>query len=148
MFRKHSNRGMLFIFPTEKNVEIWMKNTFWADIIFISKERLIVGLVKKALPLSSKIYSITKKSKYVLEVNGGIIDRYNINLGDKIKISIKKESIIKIRIQLKRNFYVGPGKVLLLEKINETGSISKAAESMGLSYRKAWRLVNELKSIQ
>ena len=89
MFRKKldSNRGMLFIFPTEKNVEIWMKNTLLSlDIIFISKERLIVGLVKKALPLSSKIYSITKKSKYVLEVNGGIIDRYNINLGDKIKI--------------------------------------------------------------
>ena len=89
MFRKklNSNRGMLFIFPTEKNVEIWMKNTLLSlDIIFISKERLIVGLVKKALPLSSKIYSITKKSKYVLEVNGGIIDRYNINLGDKIKI--------------------------------------------------------------
>ena len=89
MFRKklNSNRGMLFIFPTEKNVEIWMKNTLLSlDIIFISKERLIVGLVKKALPLSSKIYSITKKSKYVLEVNGGIIDKYNINLGDKIKI--------------------------------------------------------------
>ena len=89
MFRKKldSNRGMLFIFPTEKNVEIWMKNTLLSlDIIFISKERLIVGLVKKALPLSSKIYSITKKSKYVLEVNGGIIDKYNINLGDKIKI--------------------------------------------------------------
>lgn len=89
MFRKklNSNRGMLFIFPTEKNVEIWMKNTLLSlDIIFISKERLVVGLVKKALPLSPKIYSITKKSKYVLEVNGGIIDKYNINLGDKIKI--------------------------------------------------------------
>ena len=59
-------------------------------------------------------------------------------------MSIKKKSLIKIRIQLKDNFYIGPGKVLLLEKINETGSISKAAESIGLSYRKAWRLVNEL----
>ena len=59
-------------------------------------------------------------------------------------MSIKKGSLIKIRIQLKDNFHIGPGKVLLLEKINETGSISKAAESMGLSYRKAWRLVNEL----
>ena len=89
MFRKklESNRGMLFIFPTERNVEIWMKNTFLRlDIIFISKEKLVVGLVKKALPLSAKIYSINEKSKYVLEVNGGIVDYYNINLGDKIKI--------------------------------------------------------------
>lgn len=89
MFRKklESNRGMLFIFPTERNVEIWMKNTFLKlDIIFISKEKLVVGLVRKALPLSAKIYSINEKSKYVLEVNGGIVDYYNINLGDKIKI--------------------------------------------------------------
>ena len=89
MFRKklESNKGMLFIFPTERNVEIWMKNTFLSlDIIFISKEKVVVGLVKKALPLSAKIYSINEKSKYVLEVNGGIIDYYNINLGDKIKI--------------------------------------------------------------
>lgn len=89
MFRKNlnSNRGMLFIFPTERNVEIWMKNTFLSlDIIFISEEKLVIGVVKKTLPLSAKIYSITEKSKYVLEVNGGIIDYYNINLGDKIKI--------------------------------------------------------------
>ncbi len=89
MFRKklESNRGMLFIFSTERNVEIWMKNTFLRlDIIFISKEKLVVGMVKNALPLSEKVYSINKKSKYVLEVNGGIVDYYNINLGDKIKI--------------------------------------------------------------
>ena len=59
-------------------------------------------------------------------------------------MTIKKKSLIKIRIQLKSDFHIGPGKVLLLEKINETGSISKAASSMGLSYRKAWRLINEL----
>ena len=64
-----------------------MKNTFLKlDIIFISKEKLVVGLIRKALPLSTKIYSINEKSKYVLEVNGGVVDYYNINLGDKIKI--------------------------------------------------------------
>ena len=59
-------------------------------------------------------------------------------------MNIKKNNLIKIRIQLKNNFHIGPGKVLLLEKIEETGSLSKAAKSMGLSYRKAWRLINEL----
>ena len=54
-------------------------------------------------------------------------------------MSIDK-NIIKIRIQIKKNFYVGPGKILLLEK----RSIYKAAESIGLSYKKAWKLIDEL----
>lgn len=59
-------------------------------------------------------------------------------------MTIKKNNLIKIRIQLKDNSHIGPGKVLLLEKIEETGSLSRAAKSMGISYRKAWRLINEL----
>ncbi len=38
----------------------------------------------------------------------------------------------------------GPGMAQLLEAIGETGSISKAAVSMGMSYRKAWLLVQGL----
>ena len=36
---------------------------------------------------------------------------------------------------------------MLLEKIDKTGSISKAADEIGLSYRKAWRLINELNNL-
>ncbi|HLS69248.1 MAG TPA: LysR family transcriptional regulator, partial [Kiloniellales bacterium] len=35
---------------------------------------------------------------------------------------------------------MGPGKAALLEAIARTGSISKAARSMGMSYRRAWLL--------
>ena len=59
-------------------------------------------------------------------------------------MNTKKKNLIKIRIQIKNNFYIGPGKILLLERIYEKGSISKAAESIGLSYKKAWKLINEL----
>jgi len=38
---------------------------------------------------------------------------------------------------------VGPGKVALLEKIAETGSITLAAKKLGMSYRRAWLLVDE-----
>ena len=62
-------------------------------------------------------------------------------------MNINKKNLIKIRIQLKNNLNIGPGKVLLLEKIEETGSISKAANEIGLSYRKAWRLINELNNL-
>lgn len=39
---------------------------------------------------------------------------------------------------------IGPGKVALLEAIAETGSISAAARTMGMSYRRAWLLVDEM----
>ncbi len=39
---------------------------------------------------------------------------------------------------------IGPGKVALLEAIAEQGSISAAARSLGMSYRRAWQLVDEL----
>ncbi|MDP6173407.1 MAG: LysR family transcriptional regulator [Rhodospirillales bacterium] len=37
---------------------------------------------------------------------------------------------------------LGPGKAGLLEAIGETGSISGAARQMGMSYRRAWKLVD------
>ena len=59
-------------------------------------------------------------------------------------LNTNKKNLIKIRIQIKNDFYIGPGKILLLEKIGEKGSISKAAESIGLSYKKAWKLIDQL----
>ena len=40
--------------------------------------------------------------------------------------------------------FLGTGRVLLLEKINEHGSISGAARSMKMSYRQAWQLVQSM----
>jgi molybdate transport system regulatory protein len=39
---------------------------------------------------------------------------------------------------------IGPGKAELVERIAETGSISAAARAMGMSYRRAWQLVEAL----
>jgi molybdate transport system regulatory protein len=36
-----------------------------------------------------------------------------------------------------------PGKVALLEAIDETGSITSSAKRLGMSYRRAWLLVEE-----
>ncbi|MBW2099007.1 MAG: LysR family transcriptional regulator [Deltaproteobacteria bacterium] len=40
--------------------------------------------------------------------------------------------------------FLGYGRVVLLERISEFGSISKAAKSMGMSYRHAWELVDSI----
>ena len=39
---------------------------------------------------------------------------------------------------------LGPGKAELLQRIGETGSISAAARQMGMSYRRAWLLVDTM----
>src|SRR5450755_121332 len=38
---------------------------------------------------------------------------------------------------------IGPGKVALLEAIGQTGSITSSAKKLGMSYRRAWLLVDE-----
>ena len=40
--------------------------------------------------------------------------------------------------------FFGPGPVELLELIEKTGSISKAAKAMGMSYKKAWEMVSRI----
>jgi molybdate transport system regulatory protein len=47
------------------------------------------------------------------------------------------------RIELGPGRRLGPGKVRLLELIGQLGSISAAAREMGMSYRRAWLLVEE-----
>jgi len=49
-----------------------------------------------------------------------------------------------LRITLSDSFYIGPGRADLMELIAETGSISEAAKRMGMSYKRAWGLVQAL----
>lgn len=49
-----------------------------------------------------------------------------------------------IRILFGAAVALGPGKVALLEAIASHGSISAAARAMGMSYRRAWTLVDSM----
>jgi molybdate transport system regulatory protein len=49
-----------------------------------------------------------------------------------------------LRVLSARNPAMGPGKARLVGLIAETGSISAAAKRMGMSYRRAWQLVEAL----
>jgi molybdate transport system regulatory protein len=53
----------------------------------------------------------------------------------------------RLRILLGEAIAVGPGKADLLAAIAAEGSISAAARTMGMSYRRAWLLVNELNRV-
>jgi molybdate transport system regulatory protein len=51
---------------------------------------------------------------------------------------------LTLRIIGPRAAAMGPGKAELIERIAQTGSISAAARAMGMSYRRAWQLVEAL----
>ena len=51
-----------------------------------------------------------------------------------------------IRILFGAASSLGPGKIALLESISRMGSISGAAREMGMSYRRAWLLVEAMNS--
>lgn len=51
---------------------------------------------------------------------------------------------LTLRIDFAGDRALGPGKVQLLELVRQTGSISAAGRAMGMSYRRAWLLVNAL----
>jgi len=57
------------------------------------------------------------------------------------------ETVLSIRIDLETGGRIGPGKIALLEAISKTGSISAAARSMNMSYRRAWLLVDAINKL-
>jgi molybdate transport system regulatory protein len=51
---------------------------------------------------------------------------------------------LSIRLDLPSGDRIGPGKIALLEAIHASGSISAAARKIGMSYRRAWLLVEQI----
>jgi molybdate transport system regulatory protein len=54
------------------------------------------------------------------------------------------QAAMRLRIALGSEIAIGPGKADLLEGIGETGSIASAARRMGMSYKRAWMLVETM----
>jgi molybdate transport system regulatory protein len=53
--------------------------------------------------------------------------------------------VVRFRIDFAEHSSLGPGKIRLLETIRASGSLSQAARDLGMSYRRAWLLVESLK---
>ncbi len=50
----------------------------------------------------------------------------------------------RLRVTTGDEIAIGPGKIALLEAIDETGSLTAAAKHIEMSYRRAWLLVDQL----
>lgn len=76
--------GMLFFFASEDDQKFWMKDTWIPlDMIFMDHDWTVVGMVENAEPNTIALRSISKPSRYVLEINGGLAKQRGIKAGTK-----------------------------------------------------------------
>lgn len=79
------NHGMLFVFPDSKPRSFYMKNTrFPLDIIYLDEKETIVSFQENAQPLNENSLPSNASAKYVLEVNAGLVKKWELVVGDKI----------------------------------------------------------------
>ena len=78
--------GLLFVFDSIDYHPFWMKDMLiYLDIIFLDENWQVVAIEKNLSPDSfPKTFDGKKKSKYVLEINGGESDLLNLHVGDRV----------------------------------------------------------------
>ena len=87
MFRESMpiDAGMLFVYPDERPVAMWMRNTLIPlDMVFIAGDGRIVRVHERATPLSTATIPSGHPVRAVLELNGGTAARFGIRAGDRV----------------------------------------------------------------
>jgi uncharacterized protein len=80
-----AHTGMLFMFPENRPVTMWMKNTYVSlDLLFLNAQGKIDYIAARATPLSETIIGPPTPEFAVLELKGGACEQFGIKLGDKI----------------------------------------------------------------
>lgn len=88
MYRQHLplDAGMLFLMGDEDDHAFYMRNTLIPlDIIFITRELTIAGIVENAEPKTETLRRVGRPSLYVLEVNGGWTASHQVVAGAKVR---------------------------------------------------------------
>ncbi|WP_299254988.1 DUF192 domain-containing protein [uncultured Aquimarina sp.] len=87
MYRKsmEEKKGMLFVQENFRPQSFYMKNTLIPlDIIYIDDKFRIVSFQKNAKPLDETSLPSGKPAKYILEINAGLSNQWNLKVGDSI----------------------------------------------------------------
>ena len=81
-----AGKGMLFLFPHEEVQGFWMRNTLIPlDMIFITSDLRVAGIVSRAVPRTFESRSVGVPSQYVLEVPGGWTEKVGIRKGSAVR---------------------------------------------------------------
>ena len=85
------DHGMLFVFDNEMLRSFYMKNTrIPLDIIYINSDSSIVSIQEKTQPYNETSLPSILPARYVLELNAGLVEEWNIEVGDKIDFQRSK----------------------------------------------------------
>ena len=77
--------GMLFMFPENRPVHMWMKNTYVSlDLLFLNAHGKIDYIAENATPRSEAIIGPKTPEFAVLELKGGACEHFGIKVGDKV----------------------------------------------------------------
>ncbi len=77
--------GMLFIAPKPQQQLFWMKDTLIPlDLLFIDPNGRIMHIVPLAQPMSERYLASRGVAKAVLEIGGGLAERWHIKVGDTV----------------------------------------------------------------
>ena len=83
--RLADDAGMVFVFEEPSVQRFWMKNTLIPlDMIFIGKDRKVVGVVENAAPETETERTVGAPSQYVLEISGGLWAKLGIHRGEPV----------------------------------------------------------------
>lgn len=81
------HQGMWFIFPEEAPRSFYMRNTeIPLDIIYLDKDKKVVSIAKNSRPYDETSLPSEKPAMYVLEINGGLSDKWGIEKGDRMEV--------------------------------------------------------------
>lgn len=77
--------GMLFVFPKNERVTMWMKNTYIPlDILFMNRSGVVEYIAAHTTPFSEAIIGPSTPEYAVLELNGGACETLGIKVGDLV----------------------------------------------------------------
>jgi hypothetical protein len=80
-----AHTGMLFMFPENRRVTMWMKNTYISlDLLFLDRHGKIDYIAARATPESTAIIGPPTPEYAVLELKGGACEQFGIKVGDKV----------------------------------------------------------------
>ena len=86
-----NHQAMLFIFEAEAPRSFYMKNTrIPLDIIYLSSDLKIVSFHQNAEPFNEASLPSNEPAKYVLEINGGLMEQLGIGLNDRLEFQTMK----------------------------------------------------------
>ncbi|WP_333474136.1 DUF192 domain-containing protein [Zunongwangia sp. HRR-M8] len=81
------NHGMLFIYPSAAPRSFYMKNTYIPlDLVFFNSDSTIVSFQKDAKPLDETSLPSQEPAQFILEINAGSSERWDLNKGDRFSV--------------------------------------------------------------